>query len=264
MISSRAFYSSLWFFREIIKERRFSLNCLNRYNMTFTKRDIELFDILKQATKSELLTLSQIISKKWSSNIDEFCTDPYKIAKEMQLMGGNSMVNTCRRHGVSYRELAFDAAKKSGAKVYQGDSVSVLEWELLKQLLHDLEQKLSDEDKAKFFDEINKKGQNLGFDKTKDSFKFIAQNPGFYTVILDLILPYLLRTIGISYVAMLGGSAIAGAIPIIGWGAAAGSLMYSASGTAFSVTIPCTAIVGSIRARLDAEKSANDFSGAFV
>lgn len=232
--------------------------------MTFTKRDSELFDILKQATKNELSTLSMIISKKWSSNIDEDCIDPYKIAREIQLMGGNSIANMLRRHGVSYRELAFDAAKKSGAKVCQSDSVSTLEWELLKQLLQDLEKKLNDDDKVKFFNEINKKGKNLGFDKTKDSFKIISQNPGLYTVILDLILPYLLRTIGISYVAMLGGSAIAGAIPIIGWGAAAGSLMYSASGTAFSVTIPCTAIIGSIRARLEAEKSANDIYGAFV
>lgn len=60
--------------------------------MAFTKRDSELFDILAQATKDELILLSKIISEKWSSNIDEFCTDPYKITKEIQLMGGIALL----------------------------------------------------------------------------------------------------------------------------------------------------------------------------
>ncbi len=232
--------------------------------MAFTKRDSELFDILAQATKDELILLSKIISEKWSSNIDEFCTDPYKITKEIQLMGGNSIANKYRGHGVTYRELAYDAAKKVGANVVQGDTISTLEWKLLTKLLQDAESKLSEEDKTQLFNEINKKGKKAGFDFKVDSFKLLAKNPALYTIIIDLALPQILRMLGVQAAVMfVGGRAILGAIPVIGWGAAVGSTVHSIAGTAFSVTIPCTAIIGSIRARLEAEEVADNLKGMF-
>lgn len=232
--------------------------------MAFTKKDLELFDILNKATSDELILLSKIISEKWSSDIDKDCTEPYKIAKEIQLMGGNSIANKWRGHGVSYREVAYDAAKKVGAKVVQSASVSDLEWELLKKLLQDAESKLSQEDKTKLFDEINKKGKDAGFDSKVDSFKLIVKNPSLYMIIIDLMLPQILRMLGVEAVAMfVGGRVALGAVPVIGWGAAIGSTVYSAAGTAYTVTIPCTAIIGSIRARLEAEDVADNLKGMF-
>ena len=232
--------------------------------MAFTKRDFEIFEILNKATDDELILLSKIISEKWSSDLDEFCKDPYKIAQEIQLMGGNTIANKYRGHGVTYRELTYDAAKKVGANVVQGDTISTLEWELLTKLLQDAESKLSEDDKTQLFNEINKKGKNAGFDPKIDSFKFIAKNPALYTIIIDLALPQILRMLGVQAAVMfVGGRAILGAIPIIGWGAAIGSTVHSIAGTAFSVTIPCTAIIGSIRARLEAEEVAENLKGMF-
>lgn len=85
-----------------------------------------------------------------------------------------------------------------------------------------------------------------------------------YTIIIDLALPQILRMLGVQAAVMfVGGRAILGAIPVIGWGAAVGSTVYSIAGTAFSVTIPCTAIIGSIRARLEAKEVADNLKGMF-
>lgn len=232
--------------------------------MTFIKRDIELFNILDKATEDELIIISKIISEKWSSNIDGICTDPHKIAQEIQLMGGNSIANKYRGHGVLYQELAYDAAKKIGADVHQSDTVTTLEWKLLTKLLQDAESKLSQEDKDKLFNEINKKGKNAGFDIKIDSFKFIAKNPAIYTILIDLLLPQILKMLGIqAATTFIAGRIAFTALPLIGWGATIGSTIYYTAGTAYSVTVPCTAIIGSIRARLSAEEAASNLKGMF-
>lgn len=232
--------------------------------MAFTRKDIALFDILEQATNDEKLLLSKIISDKISSDIDAYCTDAYKITRELQLMGGHSAANIWRGHGVPYHELALDAAEKAGAKVYASAAIEEIEWALLEALVEKAVDKMNEEDREKFYQEIRDKGGNEAF-----NFKDILKQgsivgPSVYVAIARVSMPYILRTLGMNTAAgFMVGRAATSVIPVIGWGVALGSIFHSMAGTAYTVTIPCTAYVGAIRARLKSEKARDNMMGGF-
>jgi uncharacterized protein YaaW (UPF0174 family) len=229
--------------------------------MTFIREYSELYKVLKQATREELILLSKIISEKISSEISDACSDPYKIAKELQEMGGNSVANLCRGHGVSYKELAFDAAKKVGAKVKYSNTINEIEWALLETLIKNAEEKMSREDKQKFYKEIEEKGFAKGFTFKDGLIPVLTYSPYSYMLVIKFIFPYILRSLGLETAAIfLGSRALTASVPVIGWGLAAGSVLYTLAGTAYTVTIPCTAYIGGIRARLEAEKATQDIT----
>ena len=194
--------------------------------MQFTEADKELFEPLLNATDEEKILLSKIINDKISSNLDDNCTHPYEIAKELQLMGGHSAVNLFRGHGVAYRELAYDAASKVGAKIPRSAPIEDIEWALLETLIETAMEKMSSEDRQKFYEEVQSKGFNQAF-KLSDIIKQggIAA-PGMYLALAEVSMPYILRTLGLNAAAgFLGGRVIASAIPIIGWSLALGSIL---------------------------------------
>ncbi len=78
----------------------------------FVENDGDLYPILAWAKGDELHLLATILSQKVSSRIDEGCRSPLAIASEIQRMGGNSVVNLFRGHGVGYQEIVLDAAEK--------------------------------------------------------------------------------------------------------------------------------------------------------
>lgn len=219
--------------------------------MPFTKNDKDLYTILVQAEKRELIILAKIISKKISSNINEDCIAPYKIARELQLMGGHSALNLWRGHGVNYKELALDAAKKVGAASDYKNNIADIEWALLTKLIHNAEEKMSSEEKEKFFSEILKNSEDKSISYADIFSPGLISNPYLYNIMLSVILPYILRGIGLEATAVFLSSRLAAsAIPFVGWGIAFGSGLHTLANTAYTVTIPCTAIIGSIRARL--------------
>lgn len=206
--------------------------------------------------------LAKILSEKISSSITENCKSPYDIASEIQLMGGNSVVNLARGHGVNYREVAADVADKLGVKnVDDNDPIHVIEWGILSKLLSNFEEKMSESDKKKFYDDLNSKAQEKFVDDNIGHFKLgMGIGSGFnaytYMLILEFILPSILRTLGLNAAAsFLGGRAVAAFVPVVGWALAGSSAILSLASTAYSVTIPCVAIVGAIRARLSTEQS---------
>ena len=232
--------------------------------MPFTRNDKDLYNILQQATKDEKLLLSKIIADKFSSDIGENCTDPYKIAKELQLMGGNSIANGVRSivnglssQGVSYKELATEAAEKVGASISISDNIDIIERKLLATLIKKATEQMSEEDVQAFYREVEKKGVDKAYN-WKDALQQGAiLTPAIYAILAEISMPYILRTLGLrSAVAFASGRAASAAIPVVGWGLALGSILNLIAGTAYKVTIPCTAYVGAIRARLKDEEEA--------
>jgi uncharacterized protein YaaW (UPF0174 family) len=232
-------------------------------NNYFVTEDKELYPILKQAKDEELEILAKIISEKISSEINENCRSPFDIASEIQLMGGNSVANLYRGHGVRYREIALDVVKRIKVKdVDEYEPIAQIEWKILQKLLDDLEKNMSDEDKRKLYEELKKRADDENdYEQFKDFFK-LGASPYLYILILELILPYLLRMLGLEAAAVfVAGRAATAWIPVVGWILAGGGAILSLASTAYSITIPCVAIVGAIRARLEAEKVAKDIGG---
>lgn len=80
----------------------------------FVENDHDLYPLLTWAKDDELRLLATLISQKISSSIDDGCRSPLAIASEIQLMGGNSLVNGFRGHGVCYKEIVLDVAETIG------------------------------------------------------------------------------------------------------------------------------------------------------
>ncbi|PVZ64476.1 YaaW family protein [Pelagibaculum spongiae] len=228
--------------------------------------DHDLFPMLEQATTKEKKLISTVIAEKISSNIESSCTNSMKIGRELQLMGGNSAVNLFRGDGVKYKELAYDAAKKVRAKVKSNDSIETIEWELLTTLVKKAVEKMNEQDKEQFFAELEEStGQAFNWKNVAMDQLFKIGVPGaagIYLALAEIAIPQILRALGITAaVGFIGGRAAAAAIPVVGWGLAIGSIFQSMAGTAYSVTIPCTAYLGAIRARINANSVAAEIFG---
>lgn len=216
--------------------------------MPFTRGDQDLYPVLIKASEGEMASLANIIADKWSSDIKDDCRDPYLLAKELQLMGGHSGRNLVRGHGVAYKELAYDAAKKIGAKVNATDAIEQIEQRLLTHLVSKAIDNMNEEQLRTFEDELREAGLDKGFTYL-DALKH-ASTPAVMTVVANVSMPYILRSLGFVAAAnLVGGRAVAAAIPVAGWALGVGSLVNSVAGTAFKVTIPCVAYIACIRAR---------------
>ncbi|MFK0570358.1 hypothetical protein, partial [Endozoicomonas sp.] len=161
-------------------------------------------------------------------------------------------------------ELALDAAKKVGSKVADSAAIEAIEWALLETLIEKAVDKMDDEDRQKFYTEVQDKGFDEAF-TLKDILKQGSViGPALYVALVEVSMPYILRTLGLNAAAVfIGSRAATAAIPVIGWGIALGSILHSVAGTAYKVTIPCTAYVGSIRARIKADKARDKMQGDF-
>lgn len=195
------------------------------YDNPFVKGDEDLYPILKQATDNELEILAKIISKKISSDIDANCRSALKIASEIQLMGGNSIANKIRGHGVCYREIALDVARDIGIEnIRKDESIEQIEWKILSELLSYSEDNLIDmEGKEALY-------IRLGL---YDSIKTVVQ-------MTQMVLPSSSYQTGLRVIKSIEP------INII------------INEMSYSVTMPCVAIVGSIRVRIAAEQAAKD------
>ena len=132
------------------------------------KDDHDLVPLLR-STSNELLDplvgyLTADGEGRISSELD--LTDAYKtyypdhlkyadeISAELQLFGGNTIVNQIRGHGVRYAEICRDAAKRLKVNFNETASVENIESQILMKVLEDAWDKMSDEEKRAFLDEL--------------------------------------------------------------------------------------------------------------
>jgi len=136
-------------------------------DFNFLENDRDLFEILLQAKDDELQLLAKIISQKMSSNIDDTCRSPLAIASEIQLMGGNSIVNLFRGHGVGYKEIVLDVAEKVGVEENilsrTGNSVSSMELEIIEALFAKLQEKLNESDREHLSEKLAGTSKNTRY-----------------------------------------------------------------------------------------------------
>lgn len=76
----------------------------------FAVNDIVLYLLLYHASLDEKNILVHILRQKFSASISEGEVCAIKLTHELQLMGGDSIANIARGHGVCYREILYDAA----------------------------------------------------------------------------------------------------------------------------------------------------------
>ena len=211
----------------------------------FVENDRDLYPLLARAKDDELKLLATFISQKMSSSIEDGCRSPLAIASEIQLMGGNSLVNWFRGHGVCYKEIVLDVAETIGVDPQilsrTGNSVASMENEIIEKLFAKFEEQMSASDREPLSRPLTR-----------------ASKEARTILLAQALLPPLLREFNLQGIVELvfilaASRAVMAWVPIVGWLSAGVGTLLELSSTAYSVTIPCVVVIGLIRARLHEE-----------
>lgn len=101
-----------------------------------------------------------------------------EIIHELQLFGGDSIVNLFRRHGVSYREILTDVCDKLNIRYKKTDSIPAIELELLRSVAFDSIDNYKEEAINDVLEEFGiKVNSDMGMDEKKDCVKELINNP---------------------------------------------------------------------------------------
>lgn len=209
----------------------------------FATQDKLLFQVIAHATAEERLLLSRLIAQKRSASISPKETCPLEIAKEIQLMGGDSIANKTRGHGVRYSEVVRDAADRLRLKSTEKYGTVHLE-RLIAEKAIETAMKETGTDEQKNLGEVIK-----SILEKPESFGALSWN--FSTASLGAVAGFLGTRLAASSIPV-AGTAI-GVSSIIGAGISA------LSGPAFSVTIPSIVVIHALRM-----KAWREFGSSFL
>lgn len=240
--------------------------------------DRDLVPLLRACTDEELDPIVQIIlDKGWKSRkLDK--TEIYKwhaplhsmyadeIAAEIQLFGSHTLISSIRGHGVMYREIVFDVGREIKAEVDEADSVEIMEEKILKKVVADAWDRMSDDNKREIWIFVGKKAED--FDPTS-----ILGKQAFLAALIGLIRvggfrSYILavQVANALFTALLGrGLAFAANASItrligvfagpVGWLVTVLWTLFDILGPAYRVTVPVVLYVATLRMKFKLKRS---------
>ncbi|MBX4507745.1 hypothetical protein CF032_13780 [Klebsiella oxytoca] len=118
-------------------------------NNPFPAKDVPLYIPICYASVSEKEIIAKLICLKNSSSISENEKNPIKLTNEIQLMGGDSIINKVRGHGVIYSEIVHDVAEHLNIPDYQNTGFKYLEQSILEKVLNELKKESTSTDENK-------------------------------------------------------------------------------------------------------------------
>ncbi len=142
----------------------------------FVLSDTELIEVLKSAREEELKLLLTAMKKAFSFELDESCRDVMLIADELQKLGGNTIANKIRGHGVKYREIVADVANKLDAKVRDKADIDIMEWQLCEHVLKQAHKSLNKKDRKEFETQIE---NSIGVPFDNNIWRTIGMSPKY-------------------------------------------------------------------------------------
>lgn len=232
-----------------------------------TDQELEqLFNILVYDPKdgetwiSETLTVSEEY-KKYGSQYSKYWK---RIAEELQLQGGNTIINIFRfGDGVLYREIVGDVADNLKVSYYSNDSAEEIEKSILEKITNEMFKNLSDTEIGVFMKEVyppeeysnllNKYNDNVPWKKIGLSLtRQILKTGGFATYKLTVVaVNYIWKSLfgkGLTFVGnkvltKTLGNLLAGplALALNAW------IIFDIAGPATRITVPAVLIVAMLR-----------------
>lgn len=231
----------------------------------FVYEDSDLYNVLQEATEEEQKMLVELLCTKSSCVLHVECQEIAAIVNEFQLMGGNSIVNVARGHGVCYSEIVGDVAKQVKVDVDGCKSVGEKEWRIVEHLIERAEEKMDDEQKKAFYEEVRKQSGVQQFKSVADLLGNQAIYNAIRLVIIKIVARQLLVRLGIKSAAKLASGRLLTLLAgPLGWVLGAIWAVIDVSGPAYSITVPGVMLVAMIRTRsnaLNAEQAAQEIGG---
>ena len=194
--------------------------------------------------------LSKLVAANARGNFEE--SDKLLLVHEIQLFGGNSILNLARGQGVPYRVILEDVASRLKVTYSSEDAVSIIENNVLVTVAARAWEKMSDEEKADF---VKSAGLHIGLGIGPAALTAVIaaiRTAGFAAyklaaVIANTIARQLLGrglAFGATAPLMRGMSALAGPI---GWAITVVWSAYDLASPGYRVTVPCVIQVAYMR-----------------
>lgn len=134
----------------IDKDLKFLSTCSNEQLKGLV--DILVFDKDGKKRYTEQLSSTQKFSECYPNNLTDLVPS---IINEIQLFGGNTIMNKLRGHGVPYRTILEDVCDKLKVNYNHNQATNIVETELLRKVALTAVEKLSDEDLKKIDENLN-------------------------------------------------------------------------------------------------------------
>lgn len=190
---------------------------------------------------TESLTSTEAYKICYPDRLDEMWN---VIANELQLFGGNTLLNIFRGHGVPYREILIDVCKKMKVNFNKDAKIEFIEDSLLRKCLEDSIENMSAEDLQQLVQDMNIKTANYSKEAMVAALQFAIRVGGFTpykiaVVVANAVCRALLgRGLAVAanaaltrYMAIFAGPI--GLLLMVIWTA------IDVAGPAYRVTIPC-------------------------
>ena len=168
-----------------------------------------------------------------------------EIVDELQRYGGNTILNTLRGQGVSYREILENVCKQLKVPFNKAAATELIEHYLLQQFLIMSIDKMEEEDVHHLSDKL-----------TKETFKqqvgMLKAGSPIFIKLTTMLIANLAKKYGLKQTAGLvakfaGGKAFAVLTGPIGWVLAGLWTAFDIAGPAYRVLIPCTITIAYLR-----------------
>ena len=176
------------------------------------------------------------------------------VAHELQLFGGNTLLNIFRGHGVPYREILIDVCKKMKVNFNKDAKIELIEDSLLRKCLEDSIENMSAEDLQQLVLSMNIKTANYSKEAMVAALQVAIRMGGFTSykiavVVANAVCKALLGR-GLTVVA---NAALTRYMAIfagpIGWLLLSIWTAIDIAGPAYRVTIPCCIQIAYMRRR---------------
>lgn len=170
------------------------------------------------------------------------------LTRELQLFGGNSIVNLIRRNGVSYAEIAKDVAKYVGANVTGTEGIEALELKVLGRLVEKLWAKMTEQERADFARKVHADNGMMDVGLAAVLAAISKGGAGAVKAAATGVagIASLLAEGAFSAVAV-GGRAATAVLGVVGLAVAGAATIQMAAKEAYRITLPCVAQIAYIR-----------------
>ncbi len=202
---------------------------------------VALLTVDSKGNKSftENLTLSEVYKKYYPAHSKYW----REIAREIQLYGGNTIVNTFRGNGVTYREILQDVCDMYKVEYLKTTETIDLEQKLLLTILEYSLKELTDEQRKELLEELNLKTTDISAQAITAVVQAAIRSSGFAAYKLSTVIANaVLKSLTGKGLAFVGNQTLMKSVSVltgpIGWVVTGGWTLNELAGPAFRVTVP--------------------------
>ncbi|MBQ8192146.1 MAG: DUF3944 domain-containing protein [Bacteroidaceae bacterium] len=213
--------------------------------------DYLVFDENGKKRISEQLTSKKVFHENYPHNIPVLWEE---IANELQLYGGNTLLNVIRKQGVTYREILCDVCDRMKVNYNKDASIELIETCFLQKVMLDSLEQMSVEDMQEVIQQMEIKTQTFTKQGLTAALQIAIRTGGFApykmaVIVANAVAKALLgRGLSLALNASLTKTVSIFAGPI-GWAVTVLWTLVDIAGPAYRVTIPAVAQIIYMRHR---------------